>query len=60
MIEHDRREPLPPVMEGWDILRERRIGDTVIAFLLAGQGDDSTESRGESNSPRLLEEGPDL
>jgi 16S rRNA (guanine(966)-N(2))-methyltransferase RsmD len=33
VIEHDRREPLPHIMNGWNLIRERRIGDTVISFL---------------------------
>jgi len=33
VIEHDRREPLPKTIEGWNLIRERAIGDTVISFL---------------------------
>ena len=33
VIEHDRREPLPDLLEGWNLVRERRLGDTVISFL---------------------------
>jgi 16S rRNA G966 N2-methylase RsmD len=33
VIEHDRREPLPHIMNGWNLIRERRIGNTVISFL---------------------------
>jgi 16S rRNA (guanine(966)-N(2))-methyltransferase RsmD len=33
MIEHDRREPLPDSMANWRLVRQRRIGDTVISFL---------------------------
>ena len=33
VIEHDRREPLPKTIEGWNLIRERTIGDTVISFL---------------------------
>jgi 16S rRNA (guanine(966)-N(2))-methyltransferase RsmD len=33
VIEHDRRELLPDTIEGWDLIRQRRIGDTVISFL---------------------------
>lgn len=33
IIEHDRREPLPSIPEGWNLIRERRMGDTVISFL---------------------------
>jgi len=33
VIEHDRREPLPKTIEEWNLIREKRIGDTVISFL---------------------------
>ena len=35
VIEHDRREPLPERVEGWTLIRQRGIGDTVISFLSA-------------------------
>jgi 16S rRNA (guanine966-N2)-methyltransferase len=35
VIEHDRREPIPERVEGWTLLRQRRIGDTVISFFSA-------------------------
>ena len=33
VVQHDRREPLPDITEGWNVIRERRMGDTVISFL---------------------------
>ncbi len=33
VIEHDRREPIPTTVEGWTLIRQRRIGDTLISFL---------------------------
>jgi 16S rRNA (guanine966-N2)-methyltransferase len=33
VIEHDRREPLPDIIHGWNSIRQRRIGDTLISFL---------------------------
>jgi len=33
IIEHDRREPIPEKLEGWTLIRQRGIGDTVISFL---------------------------
>ena len=33
VVQHDRREPLPDIMEGWNVIRQRRMGDTVISFL---------------------------
>jgi len=44
VIEHDRREPLSTVMDGWNLIRQRRIGDTVISFLTPWE---------DQGSPRL-------
>jgi 16S rRNA (guanine966-N2)-methyltransferase len=33
VIEHDRREPLPSILKGWHLVRQRRIGDTLLSFL---------------------------
>ncbi len=33
VIQHDRREPLPDVSSHWIVVRERKIGDTVVTFL---------------------------
>jgi 16S rRNA (guanine966-N2)-methyltransferase len=33
VIEHDRREPLPGIIVGWNLIRQKGIGDTVISFL---------------------------
>jgi 16S rRNA (guanine966-N2)-methyltransferase len=33
IIEHIRREPLPHHLEGWDLIRQQRVGDTLISFL---------------------------
>ena len=33
IIEHDRREPLPHAIAKWGLIRQQRIGDTVISFL---------------------------
>jgi 16S rRNA (guanine966-N2)-methyltransferase len=41
VIEHNRREPLPHLLEGWNLIRRRRIGDTVLS-LLAHQGESQT------------------
>ena len=34
VIEHGRREPLPDIVEGWNLIRQRKIGDTLISFLI--------------------------
>jgi 16S rRNA (guanine966-N2)-methyltransferase len=33
VVEHDRREPIPEVVEGWTLFRQRKIGNTLISFL---------------------------
>ena len=39
VIEHNRREPLPNGLSRWNLIRQRRIGDTVISFLTPPGGD---------------------
>jgi 16S rRNA (guanine(966)-N(2))-methyltransferase RsmD len=34
VIEHDRREPLPGAVEGWEVIKQRKLGDTVVSFLV--------------------------
>jgi 16S rRNA (guanine966-N2)-methyltransferase len=34
VIEHDRREPLPEGVKGWEVFKQRRLGDTIVSFLL--------------------------
>jgi len=43
VIEHNRREPLPDTMAGWNLIRQRRIGDTLISFLTPLEDQGSTE-----------------
>jgi 16S rRNA (guanine(966)-N(2))-methyltransferase RsmD len=45
VIEHDRREPLPDILNGWNLIRERRMGDTVISFLTFRDKDGLTETK---------------
>jgi 16S rRNA (guanine966-N2)-methyltransferase len=33
VIEHNRREPLPDLSGSWSLIRQRKIGDTMISFL---------------------------
>jgi len=51
VIEHDRREPLPDKIDGWNLIRQRRIGDTVISFLTPRLSDlfSRTVNRQEGN-----------
>ncbi len=39
VVEHNRREPLPHPLVGWDLIRQRRIGDTVLSFLTRSEAD---------------------
>jgi 16S rRNA (guanine(966)-N(2))-methyltransferase RsmD len=34
VVEHGRREPLPEHLWGWELIRQRQIGDTMISFLI--------------------------
>jgi 16S rRNA (guanine(966)-N(2))-methyltransferase RsmD len=48
VIEHHRRELLLPLIHGWNLIRQRQMGETVISFLTP-QGDPvSTEAEIES------------
>lgn len=33
VVQHDRREPLSGLPDRWSVIRERRIGDTLISFI---------------------------
>jgi len=33
VIEHTRREPLPELSGSWHLIRQRRVGDTLLSFL---------------------------
>ncbi len=46
VIEHNRREPLPDISEAWDLIRQRRIGDTVISFLTPSSQTFTTDRTG--------------
>jgi 16S rRNA (guanine966-N2)-methyltransferase len=48
VIEHNRREPLSTVMEGWNLIRQRRMGDTLISFLTPREDHGSLEVEIES------------
>ncbi len=39
VVEHNRREPFPHRLLGWDLIRQRRIGDTVLSFLTRSEGE---------------------
>ncbi len=32
VIEHNRREPLPRILYGWNLKRQQKIGDTLLSF----------------------------
>jgi 16S rRNA (guanine966-N2)-methyltransferase len=50
VIEHTRREPLLHILEGWNLIRQRRMGDTVISFLTPQE--DHGLTQGKNGAPR--------
>jgi 16S rRNA (guanine(966)-N(2))-methyltransferase RsmD len=44
IIEHHRREILPPTLHGWHLIRQRQIGETVISFLTPLENQVSAEA----------------
>jgi 16S rRNA (guanine(966)-N(2))-methyltransferase RsmD len=48
VIEHHRREALPHPVNGWNLIRQRRMGDTVISFLTPQRENHITEVKIES------------
>ena len=48
VIEHDRREPLPHILDGWNLVRQQKIGDTLLSFLTVRVRDDAPEVNRES------------
>jgi 16S rRNA (guanine(966)-N(2))-methyltransferase RsmD len=51
VIEHNRREPIPEIVGGWTLIRQRRMGDTMISFLIP-----HLSTKGPPN-PLLVKEG---
>ncbi len=48
VIEHDRREPLPHILDGWNLIRQQKIGDTLLSFLTLQVRDPTPEVKIES------------
>ncbi len=48
VIQHHRRELLPRIINGWNLIRQRQMGDTVISFLTPQEDHGSTEAEIES------------
>ncbi len=48
VIEHNRREPLPHILDGWNLLRQQKIGDTLLSFLTLQVRDQAPEVKIES------------
>lgn len=48
VIEHNRREPLPRILEGWNLIRQQKIGDTLLSFLTLQVRDQAPEVKIES------------
>ena len=50
VIEHGRHESLPPFMDRWNLIRQRRMGDTVISFLSPQEDQLTKEAEKESGT----------
>jgi len=48
VIEHHRREILPPILHGWNLIRQRQMGETVLSYLTPQEDFASTEAEIES------------
>ena len=48
VVEHHRRELLPPIIHGWNLIRRREMGETVVSFLTPQEDHASTETEIES------------
>ena len=48
VIEHHRRELLPPIINRWNLIRQRQMGDTVISFLTPREDHGSSGAEIES------------
>ncbi len=48
VVEHHRRELLPPIIHGWNLIRRREMGETVVSFLTPQEDHVSTETEIES------------
>jgi 16S rRNA (guanine966-N2)-methyltransferase len=44
VIEHHRREVLIPILQGWNLIRQRQTGETVISFLTPQKNQGSGEA----------------
>jgi 16S rRNA (guanine966-N2)-methyltransferase len=51
VVEHNRRESLPRTLDGWNLIRQRRIGETVISFLTPQGEHPATEVNSETHLP---------
>ena len=48
VIEHNRREPLPHWLDGWNLMRQQKIGDTLLSFLTLQVRDQAPDAKIES------------
>jgi len=48
VVEHHRRELLLPIIHGWNLIRRREMGETVVSFLTPQEDHVSTETEIES------------
>jgi len=48
VIEHNRREPLPHILDEWNLIRQQKIGDTLLSFLTLQAWDQTPRVKIES------------
>jgi len=48
VVEHHRKELLPPILHSWNLIRQREMGETVVSFLTPQEDQVSTEAEMES------------
>jgi 16S rRNA (guanine966-N2)-methyltransferase len=48
VVEHHRRELLPPIIHDWNLIRRREMGETVVSFLTPQEDHGFTEAEIES------------
>jgi 16S rRNA (guanine(966)-N(2))-methyltransferase RsmD len=60
VIEHGRRESLPEQLRDWELIRQRRIGDTVVSFLKFRPQGTAEDNLGKDLSGRVTNSNPQI
>ena len=53
VVEHGRREPLPNSVNGWNLIRQQRVGDTMISFLTPRSGKETEDQQIERDKAQI-------